>query len=147
LPSILRVAAIEFQYARADTEVAGNVLAGMAGEHQLHDLALARGQTGEALRCHLPPNRQLGRIPGVFQDALDAGEQFAAADWEFAVLGLEFGDLTVAVGDDQRRVQSVEITVSGSASRLANPFVGKMENVSGFCHARPAIFVVSFSSI
>jgi hypothetical protein len=29
----------------------------------------------------------------------------------------------------------------------ANPFVGKMENVSGFCHARPAIFVVSFSSI
>jgi hypothetical protein len=27
----------------------------------------------------------------------------------------------------------------------ANPFVGKMENVFGFCHARPAIFVVSFS--
>jgi hypothetical protein len=46
LPSILRVAAIEFQYALADTEVGGNVLARMAGEHQIHDLALARGQTG-----------------------------------------------------------------------------------------------------
>jgi hypothetical protein len=32
--------------ALADAEIGGNVLAGMAGEHQLHDLALARGQTG-----------------------------------------------------------------------------------------------------
>jgi hypothetical protein len=32
----------------ADAQVGGKVLAGVAGEHQPHDLALARGQTGEA---------------------------------------------------------------------------------------------------
>jgi hypothetical protein len=44
----------------------------VAGKRQLHDLALARGQTGEARRCRFPPNRHLGRIPGVFQGVLDA---------------------------------------------------------------------------
>ena len=58
----------------ADAEVGGNVLAGVAGEHQLHNLALARGQTGEARRCGRPPNRRLGGIPSVFQGMLDAGE-------------------------------------------------------------------------
>ena len=60
--------------ALADAEVGGNVLAGMAGEHQLHDLALACGQTGEARRCRVPLNPQLGRISGRFQGALDSGE-------------------------------------------------------------------------
>ena len=36
--------------ALADAEVGGDVLAGMAGEHQVHDLALARGEAGEARR-------------------------------------------------------------------------------------------------
>src|ERR1700737_2257435 len=66
--------------ALADAEVGGNVLAGMAGEHQFHDLALAWGQTVEARRRHFLPNRQFGRIPGVFQGTLDAGEQFVATD-------------------------------------------------------------------
>ena len=48
--------AMIFDRALADAEVGGDVLAGMAGEHQLHDLALARGQTGEA-RSLPPPAR------------------------------------------------------------------------------------------
>jgi hypothetical protein len=59
----------------ADAEVGRNILAGMAGKHQLHDLALARGQIGEARRCRVPLIRKLGQISGVFQGALDAGEQ------------------------------------------------------------------------
>src|SRR6516162_4110096 len=66
--------------ALADAEVGGNVLAGMTSERQLHDLALTRGQTREALRRRLPPNRQLARIPDVFQGMFDVGEQFVAVD-------------------------------------------------------------------
>ena len=34
----------------------------------------ARGQTDEARRCGLPPNRRFGGIPSLFQGMLDAGE-------------------------------------------------------------------------
>jgi hypothetical protein len=40
--------AIVLDRALANAEVGRNVLAGVAGEHQLHDLALTRGQTREA---------------------------------------------------------------------------------------------------
>jgi len=51
-----------------------------AGPGLFSSRSLARGQTGKARRCRLPQSRQLGRIPGVFQGALDAGEQFVSAD-------------------------------------------------------------------
>ena len=69
-----------FDRALADAEVGGDVFAGLAGEHQLHDLALARGQASKVRCCRLPPNRQLGRISNLLQGMLDAGEEFVAAD-------------------------------------------------------------------
>src|SRR5437762_11885948 len=55
--------------ALADAEIGGNVLARMTGEHQLHDLALAPGQTGEACRRCFLLNRHLRRIPSVVHRA------------------------------------------------------------------------------
>ena len=63
--------------ALADAKIRGDVLAGVAGEDQFHDLALSRSQARDVIRRSLPPGGQLGRIPRLFESALDAGEQFA----------------------------------------------------------------------
>jgi hypothetical protein len=43
--------------ALADAEIGGNVLAWMAREDKVQDLALTRGQTGNALRGRLSTRR------------------------------------------------------------------------------------------
>ena len=66
--------------ALADAKIGGDVLAGVASEDQFHDLALSRREIRDVARRSLPPGGQLARIPRLFKSALDAGEQFAAAD-------------------------------------------------------------------
>ena len=61
----------------ADAEIGGNILAGLAGENQVHDLPLSRRKPGDMLRRFLVPGGQLGGVPRVVQSALDAGKQFA----------------------------------------------------------------------
>ena len=61
-------------------KIRGDVLAGVSGEHQLHDLALTRREPRDVIRRILSPGGQLARIPRLLERALDAGEQFIAAD-------------------------------------------------------------------
>jgi hypothetical protein len=72
--------AVVLDRALADAEVGGNVLAGLAGEHPVHHLALSRRQTREVGRRRLPPFLQLVRVLRQFERPLDAGDQFVAAD-------------------------------------------------------------------
>ena len=58
--------------ALADAEIRGDILAGVAGENQFHDLALSRRQAGDSVGRGLPPGEQLARIPRLRQSALDA---------------------------------------------------------------------------
>jgi hypothetical protein len=64
----------------ADAKIGGDILAGVAGEDQFHDLALSPSQARDVVSRGLPPGEQLARIPRLFESALDAGEQIAAAD-------------------------------------------------------------------
>jgi len=66
--------------ALADAEFRGDVLIGMAGEDQFHDLARSRSEARDAVRRSLPPGEQLVRIPRLFESSLDAGDQFGGAD-------------------------------------------------------------------
>src|ERR1700682_3268497 len=66
--------------ALADAEVRGNILTGLSGEDQFHNLALSRSETRDMIRRILMPGGKFARVPRLFERALDAGEQFAAAD-------------------------------------------------------------------
>ena len=72
--------AMIFDRALADAEIGGDVLAGMAGQHPLHDVALPRREPGQMVDRGVPPLRRLARIRRQFQGAIDAVDQLVAAD-------------------------------------------------------------------
>ena len=47
--------------ASVDAQIRGNILAGVAGEDQLHDLALPRCEARDAIRRFLSPGEQLAQ--------------------------------------------------------------------------------------
>ena len=57
----------------ADAEVGRNVLAGMAGEDEVHDLALPQGQAGDLVGGILPPRGALACVARLLQRPGDAG--------------------------------------------------------------------------
>src|SRR6185437_14628756 len=72
--------AVGLDRALADAEIGGGVLAGVAGEDQVHDLPLSRRESGNMVRRRLPPGKQLARISRLLERAFDAGAQFAAIE-------------------------------------------------------------------
>jgi hypothetical protein len=72
--------AVVLHGALADAEIGRNVLAGLAGEHPFHHVALPRRQTREVTRCCRSPFHQLVGVMRQFESALDTCEEFLAAD-------------------------------------------------------------------
>ena len=72
--------AMVFDRALADAEICGDILAWVAGEDHIHNPALLRCEFRDAIRGGGVPGGQFGRVLGLFKRALDAGEQFSAAD-------------------------------------------------------------------
>ena len=66
--------------ALADAEVCGDILAGVTGEDQFHDLPLPGSEPRDVASRFLPPRDQLARISRLFERARDAGQQFITAD-------------------------------------------------------------------
>ena len=58
-----------FDGALADVQIGRDVLAGVSGQHEIHDLALSRRETRNVVGRCLSPVRQLGRILGLFERA------------------------------------------------------------------------------
>ena len=66
--------------ALTDAEIGGDVLAGMARKHQIHDHMFPRRQVRDAFRGGLMPGGTLDGILGSVEGALDAGDQFVGVD-------------------------------------------------------------------
>jgi hypothetical protein len=72
--------AVIFDRALADAKIRGDVLARLAGEHPFHHVALSRRETSEVSRRRFSYLQQLVRILRQFESALDACDEFLAAD-------------------------------------------------------------------
>ena len=72
--------AVVLHGALADAEIGRNVLAGLAGEHPFHHVALALRKTREVTRCCRSPFQQLVRVTRQFESALDTREEFLTSD-------------------------------------------------------------------
>jgi len=69
-----------FDSALTEAKICGDIFIGVASEDHLHNLALSRGKTRDAIRRFPSPRGELARIPRLFKGSLDAGEQFVAVD-------------------------------------------------------------------
>src|ERR1019366_10225736 len=93
-----------------DAKIGGDVLAGMPGEDQIHDLMLPCREAGDVARRILTPRGSLAGIPPLVKRASDTGGQFLAAPRLFAEVrgprlhGLDRdGHVAIAGDHDGRR--------------------------------------------
>ena len=74
--------------ALAEAEIRSDILAGVAGEDQFHDLALSRSEPRDAIRCILSMGEQLAQnvlllnqIVHLTKQSLSSGERLSQPDF------------------------------------------------------------------
>jgi hypothetical protein len=109
-----------FDSALADAEISGDLLAGMASEDQVHDLALSRTQPRDVVGRVLPPGRQLvDQLVPFMKQSLYSGESLLQPDSrQLAFTPRDRAAVRAFKYDVWRRVRTVRRMFNGHASAL-----------------------------